>query len=179
MYDTYRGLTKILWGFVVVLLDINIEYVSIIPDFIGYGMIAYGLSQLQLEKERNFAIFIGVLALPAFVVPNPNMLNMQFHDNVMATWYHSALGILHFVLMVLIILKLIKMAEEKGLYSIGKRTSNRLRIYVISNLVILTAIPFGLNFAETLGMFLIMLVIFVFIMEIVMIVSIAQFRRVI
>lgn len=74
MHDTYRRLTKVLWGFLFVLIDINSGYVDIVPDFIGYAMVAYGLMQLDFEKERNLAAGIAIISFPSFFIPNRNLL---------------------------------------------------------------------------------------------------------
>ncbi|WP_010194160.1 hypothetical protein [Bacillus sp. m3-13] len=132
MYDTYRGLTKILWGFLFVLIDINIEYVDIIPDFVGYSMIAYGLMQLDFEKERSWAVGIAIISFPTFFIPKANAADpMSYNgDYFFNALYYTGLGVLHLILMYLIISRLIKVAESKGQFEVAQQARTRLTMYV-------------------------------------------------
>jgi hypothetical protein len=176
MYDTYKGLTKILWGFLFVLIDINIEYVDIIPDFVGYAIVAYGLMQLDFERERNWAAGLAIIAFPSFFIPKANAAeSMSYNGDYFLNFlYYTGFGVLHLILMYLIISRLIKTAESKGLFEMSQKARTRLTLYVGLSIFALIGFPLG----EILGFLLIIAVIFLFIMEIVMLVLIAQFRNV-
>ncbi|ART77076.1 hypothetical protein B4U37_13905 [Sutcliffiella horikoshii] len=176
MYDTYRGLTKILWGLLFVLIDINIEYVDIIPDFVGYSMIAYGLMQLDFEKERSWAVGIAIISFPTFFIPKANAADpMSYNgDYFFNALYYTGLGVLHLILMYLIISRLIKVAESKGQFEVAQQARTRLTMYVGVSIFVLVGFMVG----EVLGFLLIIALIFSIIMEIVLLVQIAQFRRV-
>ncbi|WP_404346744.1 hypothetical protein LG311_13645 [Sutcliffiella horikoshii] len=176
MYDSYRGITKILWGFLFVLIDINIDYVDIIPDFVGYAMIAYGLMQLDFERERSWAVGIAIISFPAFFIPKANGADPMSYDGdyFLNSLYYTGLGVLHLILMYLIISRLIKAAESKGQFEISQKARTRLTLYVGLSIFALVGFPLG----EILGFLLIIAVIFLIIMEIVMLVLIAQFRKV-
>ncbi|KMJ59954.1 hypothetical protein AB685_03650 [Bacillus sp. LL01] len=180
MHDTYRGLTKILMGFIIALIDINIAYVNIIPDFIGYGMVAYGLMQLDSEKEKNWAVFLAIFSFPEFFIPNINVMEPLLYEGqfYLSSVYHTSLGVLHLYIMYLTISMLIRMAEGKGLFHIAKSASSRLKVYVIANISIFIATPFAINWGESLVFLLFFVIIFIFILEIIMLFLIARFRRV-
>ncbi|CAG9621489.1 hypothetical protein [Sutcliffiella rhizosphaerae] len=178
MYDTYKGLTKILWGFLFVLVDIRIEFVDIFPDFIGYGMVAYGLMQLELDRERNWATLLALISFPSFFITAPNYLNLLYEDYYISTTiYYTVIGVIHLVLIVSIINKLSIIAEKKGLFEIAKRAHTRITIYTVLHVVSLIGTPFLINIGEAMAFTFTLLFILLFIFEILILVLITKFRR--
>lgn len=178
MHDTYRGLTKVLWGFLLVLIDINIEYVDIVPDFIGYAMVAYGLMQLDFEKERNWAAGIAIFSFPSFFIPNRNLLAPVAEGYYLEDLYFTSLLVLHFILMYFVITRLIKAAERKVVFDIVQKARFRLTLYATANIFILVASPFVVVYEKVLALPVIAGAIFLFVMEIILLILISHFRKV-
>jgi hypothetical protein len=178
MHDTYRGLTKVLWGFLLVLIDINIEYINLIPDFVGYAMVAYGLMQLGFEKERNWATGIAIFSFPSFIIPNRNLLAPGGEGYYLEDLYFTSLMILHFLLMYFVISRLIKAAESKGVLDIAQKARFRLTLYAAANIFILVASPFIVFYEEIFAFPIIAVAIFLFVMEVILLILISQFRKV-
>lgn len=60
------SLRLIFWGFVLVLVDVRLGTVDVLPDFVGYGMVAIGAGQLAAEAA---AFRTARLVAWAMVVP--------------------------------------------------------------------------------------------------------------
>ncbi len=63
--NLYKGVSKIAWGFIFILININIVFVDILPDFVGYIFMIYGINKLKDECKtisllKPLGIFLAV-----------------------------------------------------------------------------------------------------------------------
>ncbi len=65
---------KIFWGLIFVLLDFNVGRFDIIPDFVGYVLIALGIGELMkhgyrsLEREQKLTYVMIVISLAIYPI---------------------------------------------------------------------------------------------------------------
>ncbi len=76
----YKDLNKIFWGIILTLIDINIGWFDILPDFIGYLLIIDGLASLynktkQMEFNISIVFFVLMMSLSIlFRIYNANIM---------------------------------------------------------------------------------------------------------
>lgn len=79
--------SKLFWGFVLIFLDINIG-IDLLPDIVGFFLIAGALAQLPTIKDahtaRTFALVLGVLSIMEMPI---------FQENVMTSNTTASLSI--------------------------------------------------------------------------------------
>ncbi|WP_078379905.1 hypothetical protein [Sutcliffiella halmapala] len=175
------GFNKITLGLVIVLININIGFINLLPDIIGYMMIASGTSQLGLEKARNWAVWLAVLSLPTIFNLGMNLIDaIQFSPAFFAeSIYIVVLTIFHILLIFELMKGFVAKAEEKGLVTIVGSTKKRINIYATVSLIYLITFPFILNLEELVSITVIILISFVtFFMEIMIILLVRQYRNI-
>ncbi|KAB2328541.1 hypothetical protein F7731_25295 [Cytobacillus depressus] len=179
------SINKIFWGLIIVLVDINIVYFDILPDFIGYIIIASGLSHLQtyspyFSKAKIFSIILTVFSLVT-IFQGPSIPLEEFQPSkkiFLIIVFSTILGLLHLALIYFIVRGLIEMAEQEGFIRLSEMAQKRLYIYIIGTLVPMAAYPFVLNVddSEAFFIFVISIVITV-IIEITILVLIRVFKN--
>lgn len=97
-----RGFKHMLTGFLFILLDIHL-FVDILPDPLGYGLIAAGIHKLLTEGQNSknaimTAYFLLILSIPTFIFSGPVMETMQ-NDSMGWLIYGVAVSISHLILM--------------------------------------------------------------------------------
>ncbi|MFK4998462.1 hypothetical protein ACI2OX_17435 [Bacillus sp. N9] len=96
MIQMPRVINRIFWGLMLVLLDIHIVFIDLLPDFIGYLLIASALGTLQpfstkFSKAKGIAYALAFLSLPYLLVPQMNILKElqpSFGTMLANTLYH-------------------------------------------------------------------------------------------
>lgn len=67
----YNYYNKLFWGFVLILIDINIGYFDILPDLIGYILIVHGLELLKkVNRDGEFSkamVCAGILIVSTLI----------------------------------------------------------------------------------------------------------------
>ncbi len=142
----------VFWGFVLVVFDFRVCGWNLLPDFVGFVLIAVGLGDLEgvhrnFGKAQGWALALVVLALPDVVelgVPvqpgNPTIL-------VNVLWPLVLLMNGGRVIMTWFILKgVVDLAQKAGLLFFAQETSNILSFYVGVEV-------FGLAFAVIFHLF--------------------------
>lgn len=185
MRDLASAINRIFWGLIFVIINVNIIYFDIFPDFIGYFMILAALSKLQsysvyFSKAKIFAVILALYAIPLWFIPDL-LLTEGFHPSsetvyfLLSTVVHT---FLHIGLIYMILCGLIEIAEKCTLSNWINRIGKGLRVYVYTMFVCWTIIPFVLNMTENAAMItLIGTMMFSFIMELMIIVLIRKFRN--
>lgn len=97
-----RGFKHMLTGFLFILLDIHL-FVDILPDPLGYGLIAAGIHKLSAEGKHaknavTTAYILLILSIPTFIFSGPAMETMQ-NDSMGWLIYGVAVSIGHLILM--------------------------------------------------------------------------------
>ncbi|MED4015070.1 hypothetical protein [Sutcliffiella cohnii] len=177
-----EGFGKLFWGFLFVFIEIHFVFIDILPDPIGYILIYTGLGiivskypTIHVEKARGFA-----LALIFFSVPTIFIAQNEIKKQVFTFWstYSFLLEIVQFILIFYtfqVMLELAKKLESDLLY---RGTSNLLKVYT-SLFVLLTILQtFGMNFySSTLTGLIIFLNVITFVIMIIFLVHLRQFKK--
>ncbi|OIJ14728.1 hypothetical protein BKP35_05805 [Anaerobacillus arseniciselenatis] len=170
-----KGYRLIFWGLLFILIDIRIEIFDILPDFLGYTMIASGLGYLSasetlFEKARPFAFLLVFISLPDFI----GYWEFSYTDGTITVFplvYHLVVVILHLFLIYFVMEATYRLAKESGDECWAQATRVRWNYYAIIHLLYLAMSSFSLN--TTLDAFQLLYIIFaitIVIIEIVLIV---------
>jgi hypothetical protein len=142
----------VFWGFVLVVFDFRVFGWNLIPDFVGFVVIAAGLADLcevhgYFEKGRGLALALVVIALPEIVEVSVPVQPGNPTITVNLLW--PAILLMNCVALVMtwFVLKgVIELAHKEGLASFGRETLNILYLFVGVEL-------FGLSFALLFHLF--------------------------
>ncbi len=133
MNDTERGFRRIFWGLFLVILDFRINGFDILPDFLGFALIAMGLG-LLVPLDRRF-LTARVLAVLLIVLSLATLL--QHTDAAEADAWPTAWALFEVVYDVLDLAMIwllcggiIAVAGERGLRDLADRASFRRMLYV-------------------------------------------------
>lgn len=145
-----RALRQMGWGFVFELIDIRIEFFDILPDFIGYILIASAIYQLKIEypifnKVKWVAIAMILLSLPG-VLMYSNVSYSDFASLPLALHvYSQALVALHIVLVYGVFNGLIPIAQQMREKILLDSILFRRTLYMVVSISQLVFYPFFLN----------------------------------
>lgn len=141
------AINKLFWGLIIVLLDFNIIFFDVFPDFIGYAIVASGLGQLQpysasFLKARLAAVTLSIFSfLAMFQIPVNLLEGFQPTGSILLMLLATAiLSLIHILLVSFAITGLIEIS--------GANAEKRLTGYIIISLISIAAIPFILNIGE-------------------------------
>lgn len=135
-----EGYKKIFWGFIFVTIHINLGCIQILPNFIGYMLIYYGIKRLNadnninaLEDSSKYCLSLVIMSLISFILSftNTNIINNIYFNII---WI-NILNILEIVMI------------YKLLYGSCERVKNDNNIYIkkISIYVLLSTIAAVFN----------------------------------
>jgi hypothetical protein len=146
MSATERGFRRIFWGLLLVVIDFRLNGFDILPDFIGFALIAAGAGLLvplnpRFQTAKIMALILIVLSLVSLVE-----LGNDGGPGFNPGWFFF--GLIVTVLDVIMVWQLcggiIDLARERGLDDLATRASTRRGLYIglhlMSYLVILIAL---------------------------------------
>ncbi|SDW69928.1 hypothetical protein [Paenibacillus sp. PDC88] len=72
--STTAPLRKMGWGFLFVLIDLNVGPIDILPDFVGFILIYFGLSRLgerfkDFSRAKGFSLILLFMSIAGIFVP--------------------------------------------------------------------------------------------------------------
>lgn len=153
----------IFWGLILVFIDINI-YINILPDFIGYLLIALGSFHLVqhssiFHKAKILAYILTVLSLPQIIdittyqegdwsheFPAPSS-NWVYDANWYWLIYDQAISILLIILVFLICQGIAQIAQQLHREDILLESKVTNYLFIGINIVYLSLTPFSMNFS--------------------------------
>lgn len=147
------ALRRIGWGLLFELIDIRIGYFDILPDFIGYILLASGLSALgalhpPFRRARWAALAMIPLTLPHVLMESTVNLSNMAAVPIMLHGYVQLLLALHVLLAYWCFDGMLLMARQAGDRQLADTISLRMRFYMAVNVAQLIVYPFVLNFSE-------------------------------
>ncbi len=167
------GFSKIFWGFIF-LFDFRFNGVDIIPDFIGFILIYFGL-QMLAEKNNNFEsakslafplIFISVFDIYHIQKPGINITTMSWIGLIIGVVF----TILNLIMVYRICLGISEMANERSENELATKSMNRWTLYLINQIIIWFISLTSFVFDNTLASLALPLIIFALIVYILMLV---------
>lgn len=151
----WKGYNRLFWGIIITIFHINIGYINIIPDFIGYILIYSGLNILALqhkvyEKAKMPAALLVLLTLKdIWNDPNNNILTGQIYKLSLATLIISTLvAIIKLYLIYLLCNGIYEICKERGLEEIMSSAKNIWKNYFFVALAYLIYAPFSINLEQ-------------------------------
>lgn len=136
------GFNKILWGFIF-LFDFRINGFDILPDFIGYILIFLGLKMLA-ERNENFNK-AKLLALPLIFLSLLDIYQTQDNAQVVShSFFVEIIGIAFMVISLIMVYRIClgisEMAGMKSDTELEIKAMQRWKIYLISEILLLSVI---------------------------------------
>ncbi|MBE4909052.1 hypothetical protein IMZ08_13365 [Bacillus luteolus] len=181
------GYNRLLWGFLLVILDLRIIGFDLLIDAVGYFIVVSGLKILSAQSEsfkkaQVFGVILGILSIPSTI---DFAATLPLGQGILPTnlfigslFYSSILGFLHIVLAFCIFRGMIDMAIKANLHGMPKRVQGRARFYIITSIIIVAVMPLLLNLNDETGMYVLFTFAFVsFIVELFFILLIREFRN--
>lgn len=143
---------RIFQGFLIILLDFRLQQFDLLPDFIGYGMILYGLQQLSEQNDffKKAMIPAGLLILlsfPDFYDANANN-GLELNMSTLG-WFYMAIGVVQSILNLVLVYYLahgiLNLAEKRGSERLINSARFRWNWYFGINAVLMGFTPFVMN----------------------------------
>ncbi|OBZ13698.1 hypothetical protein [Bacillus sp. FJAT-26390] len=164
------ALRRLRWGLVIAFLDIRIGYVDILPDFIGYMMIASALHAMStyqpvFNKAKWIAIVLVVVSMPNALIHTGIFLSDFTAVPIQQQLYAQALLGLHVVLAYLVFEGLGLLAKQDGQEILLDSVRSRKCLYMVILAAQLIFYPFLLNLDKSWISLFILLALFSFIAE--------------
>ncbi|WP_167577907.1 hypothetical protein [Ammoniphilus sp. YIM 78166] len=166
MADAFQ---RIFIGLLLVLLDFRLQYVDILPDFIGYILVFRALGTLAGQhsyflKARPFTLTLIFLSLTSLVVtPGMNLLEDPPSSQDLG-W--SLLGQVLIVLDLFMLYWLCKgigeLAMQRELKQLQEKAEYRWKFYFLATAVMLVYTPFSINVEPAFNLVMFPLVILLF-----------------
>ncbi|WP_210470655.1 hypothetical protein [Sporosarcina sp. 6E9] len=164
----------IFWGYLFVLLQFNIEMIDILPDPIGYCLIASGCFGLRehypiAQKAGIFAVGMIFVSIPTTFVNLDGVISFGWGI------YSAGLLFLKLILAYAVFLILKRIVEDYEHTALINRTNTVFTFYMTFNLLSLAFLSFSMNMPS--HSWLAVVAILTFIMEIIFIVLIRAIRN--
>lgn len=157
---------RIFWGYLLVLLDLRIQTLDIIPDFIGFMMIFVALGTLAAQHEdygqaRPFALILIFFSLvELFQLPQTNLLQTPLSaQNTVLLMIGQVAAIVQLFMVYRICRAVAALAAVQGLPDLEGKAKARWRFFFGITAVILAATPFMLNLTDEWKILFLVLVI--------------------
>jgi hypothetical protein len=178
-----QPLRQLGWGFVLTLLDIRIINFDILPDLLGYIMIALALHHIvsiqpQFSKAKWVAYAMILLATPGLFIQSHVPFAQFSSVPLQLQIYSQALFALHACLVYQTFRGLEVMARQARLIDLLETVITRRNLYLTVSFAELLFYPFLLNMEASWSMLLILIIILMLIMEILFIRLPFRFSRI-
>lgn len=151
----YPGYKKLFWAMIIISFHINIGYIKILPEAIGYMLIYFGLKNLS-EQNENYekgkipAIILTILTLKdAWNNPNDNILTGGVYNiGLTNTVISSVVMIIKIYLIYIIISSMVEVYDKQGEDTFVDNIKAAWRFFLGVYLVYLFCMPFLMNLNE-------------------------------
>lgn len=149
-----HGYHKMMWGLILILIDIRIMGLDIMPDFIGYIMIVSGLGILADQndfytKAKPYALILFFLSFFDLFELNRNFLGDFITPTSLVFMAIGSIGtILKLFMYYNICQGIMELSGQQGLNQLKESTFYRWRGYFIFSLLSSILTPFTINFYQ-------------------------------
>lgn len=152
MYET--GYERLFLGMLIIIFDINLGYINILPNFIGYLFILSALSILKtqyksFEKGKAPCILLTLLTIrDVYHNPQNDLFSGEFNSSGIPTLLiGSVITLLNLYLIFIICKSIYELCEERFLYDLKDYTKHYFILYLIGTGAFLLYYPFSINFS--------------------------------
>lgn len=169
-----NALNLIFWGYIIALLRIDIG-IDVLPDPIGYIMIAIGCHKLYksfttAKKPQVIAIILIFISIPTLIVDVYQVTTLGWLS------YAFVLAIIQLILVYYLFGLFKAMAQTNRVLT--QRTNNTFVTYMIVNFLVLLQMSYSMNLPDnSFQTFYILIILCALIMEIAFLVLISIIKR--
>jgi len=176
-----EAMRQTMWGFIFLLVDIRIISFDILPDWIGYLLVAFGCSKaFSLKAIRSFrhaqntAIILLLIYIAVTIINISTGLSSAVDLNrppgySAAFYMTTASQTIHLLLVFWICSALHEYASGNGLSELSAKARGRWKGYLVCSTAILISISFIPNGDKSLALIVIPAAIISFILELLII----------
>ena len=151
-----------IWGFLFILIDINVMRIDLIPDFIGYFIVLTGIRKLEAQglafpRVRPILILLAILSIPGTIQWWTINLDQGLQPTALfLLGIPSSLVVmsLHLMAGVGILQGLRKHAIEIENQLLASKGQQGIKFYTVSTFLLLLIYPFAMNTTLQVGTFL-------------------------
>lgn len=172
-----KGYRLLFIGLLLILIDLRINTFDLLPDFVGYIMIALGINELKTKgssfsKATPFALILIFLVFPSLVGYEGIGLDTKSLP-LLPYLLETVIGVFHLLMMYFIFAGTWQLANEYKDDIWEKATKVRWNLYAIVHIIFLSLFAFQFTI-PTLKPLIVISLIIVIIVEFVMIVFIKK-----
>lgn len=173
------AMRQAMWGYIFVLIDIRINGFDIVPDWIGFLLIAFGCAKaaetsgISIFRKGQLMAFVLILFnIVVFAVSTSSepIINTNSKPEYSLPYLLTALGmLLHILLVYCLCNGIYRYAEEHQLPELRDSARSRWKAYLILNTIILITVAFLPNLDNSFEAIIIAAAIIGFILELTII----------
>lgn len=169
-----KGLKKIIYGYIILILNINLFFIDLRGNFLGYILIAKGLKELSFknEKFKNGIIIARFLAVYEFYTLSLKFIGLLKVENIyLNSLLNIALSILGLFLLESILGGIFLEAKYKKNVQIENESNKLWECNILYTFIYLIYSAFYLNYnhVDFINIISLLLILFSFILYIYMI----------
>ncbi|WP_062106177.1 hypothetical protein [Bacillus niameyensis] len=180
-----KAMTKVFWGMLLVFLSFKINHFDLLPDFIGYFIVASAMNDLvsfshTFSKAKKVAIILAIVSIPAMFMREISLSEgFEPSSDVFTLLLGStAIQLLALIFIYFLFQGLIELASKYHFNELAKKTKKILTACIIIDLLVLSLTPFSMNLPGTdFFLFIIIGIITSFIVSIVILVLFRTYRK--
>lgn len=147
-----KGYKLLFWGMIFLTFNINVGFINILPDFLGYILIYSGLNILSSQHKLFIKGKIPALILILLTIkdvlydPSSNILaGNNYNTELITIIILTIVTIIKLYLIYILCRGIYELCKEYGLDELMDRTALSWKIYLIAALIYLAYAPFSIN----------------------------------
>ena len=147
-----KGYKLLFWGMIFLTFNINLGFINILPDFLGYILIYSGLNILSSQhklfiKGKIYALILILLTIKDVLYdPSSNILaGNNYNTEFIIIIIPTIVTIIKLYLIYILCKGIYDLCKEYGLDELMDRTALSWKIYLIVALIYLAYAPFSIN----------------------------------
>lgn len=173
---------KIFWGFLLAFLDFRVIGLDLLPDPVGYFLIAAGVAGLSVQLSnralvKNYAIALGVISLPTFVI-GLDKTDELFTASYLWSVYTIVYMVLQLILVYVFFRLLLEICQAYGKAELHRQTRQLFIVYMTANIIVFFLQPVAfVKPVEVVFAFFLGIAIFLLILNIIFLIWLLRFKK--
>lgn len=174
--------SKFFWGFIIIFLEIHLQFIDILPDPVGYLFIFLGLQSLGKrysggEAAKIITALLGFISIPTVFINQTGSNSME--APMMGWWvYGEVLAIGKLIIVFFLFKMMLEIAKEHRNEALEQYTKTFSKIYIGANAGLLLAEAINTNLIMiTLTPLMVIAVITFLILEIMFLILLRKYMK--
>lgn len=146
------GYKRLFWGMVFIIVDINLGFINIFPDFIGYIFIYSGLNVLSsqhkgYEKGKVPAVILILLTVKDVVYNTDNniLVSQGYNLGLITIVIATVVTIVKLYLIYILCQSIYELCKERELNELMEKARTSWKFYFVISLLYLVYYPLSIN----------------------------------